>query len=147
MGDVTKNFSASEFDSHDGADYPPGWIEDRLHPLCITLERIREALGGAPCVVISGYRSPEHNEALRRHSNGVAKNSQHVQGRAADVRFVGVTPARAHEAALQLHAAGALPHMGGLGLYKGWIHVDVRPSIGGRLARWDGKGIGSEPVA
>src|SRR5207344_3189562 len=37
--------------------------------------------------VISGYRSPQTNEALRHVSSGVAKDSFHLSGRAIDVRL------------------------------------------------------------
>ena len=36
--------------------------------------------------VISAYRSPQTNELLRGRSGGVAKNSQHIPGKAIDVR-------------------------------------------------------------
>ncbi|HLF12689.1 MAG TPA: DUF882 domain-containing protein, partial [Gammaproteobacteria bacterium] len=37
--------------------------------------------------VISGYRSPRTNEALRHVTTGVAKDSLHLTGRAIDVRL------------------------------------------------------------
>ena len=37
--------------------------------------------------VISAYRSPETNNLLRSRSSGVARNSQHVPGKAIDVRL------------------------------------------------------------
>ena len=40
-----------------------------------------------PFHVISGYRSQETNERLRKRSNGVAKNSLHMQGKAIDIRI------------------------------------------------------------
>lgn len=145
---VSAHFTADEFDSHDGTDYPPEWIEGRLVPLARVLERVREALGGAPCRVISGYRSPEHNATLRARSSGVAKASQHVEGRAADVTFKGHTPAQVHAVVLALYRDGVLPDLGGLGVYPKWVHLDVRP-LGAivRLAQWTGAGFGAEPVA
>ena len=43
----------------------------------------------APYEIISGYRSPQTNAALRRSSTGVAEHSFHMQGRAIDVRLAG----------------------------------------------------------
>ena len=40
-----------------------------------------------PYMLLSGYRSPETNAMLRARSSGVAKNSLHMQGQAADLRL------------------------------------------------------------
>ena len=40
-----------------------------------------------PYMLLSGYRSPETNAMLRRRSSGVARNSRHMVGQAADVRL------------------------------------------------------------
>lgn len=144
---VSPNFEAQEFDSHDGQDYPPEWIDDRLVPLCRVLEVVRAQLGGAPVRILSGYRSPEHNALLRAKSSGVAKASQHVEGRAADFTVKGYSPAVVHSTVLALYKAGKVPDLGGVGLYPRWVHVDVRPRVGGHLAMWGGAGFGSEPVA
>jgi uncharacterized protein YcbK (DUF882 family) len=70
--------------------------------------------------VISGYRSPKTNAALRSGSNGVAKRSLHMQGRAIDIRLPGVTTATLRKAALAQKA-------GGVGYYpkSGFIHIDT----------------------
>jgi len=76
--------------------------------------------------VISGYRSPGTNAALRRQSNGVARNSLHTHGRAIDVRLAGVPLADLRKAALGLRA-------GGVGYYPSsdFIHLDT-----GRVRSW-----------
>lgn len=75
-----------------------------------------------PFHVISGYRSPATNAALRRRSQGVAKNSYHLQGKAVDVRLPGVTTAA-------LRAAALRERVGGVGHYPGpgFVHVDTGP--------------------
>lgn len=72
--------------------------------------------------VISGYRSPASNKALRSNSSGVAKKSYHMQGKAIDIRLPGCDLERLHSAALGIKA-------GGVGYYPGsdFIHVDVGP--------------------
>jgi uncharacterized protein YcbK (DUF882 family) len=72
--------------------------------------------------VICGYRSPQTNAALRRHSRGVAEHSLHMQGRALDVRLSGCATARLHELALGMRR-------GGVGYYpqSDFIHVDNGP--------------------
>lgn len=132
---VTAHFTAEEFGqpARHGwrrAAYPARWIAGRLRPLCGALEVLRAALGGRPMTVVSGYRSAAYNRAI-----GGARRSQHVEGRAADLRVSGVTPAKVHAVALELQRQGKI-RIGGLGKYPGFVHVDVRP--GKRLARWEG---------
>jgi uncharacterized protein YcbK (DUF882 family) len=140
---ITRHFHADEFDCHNGDPYPDARVETHLRPLCEALEVIREEISAergrdTPLAVISGYRSPRYNKAVKG-----AKKSRHVEGDGADVRAMGVSPAVLHATALRLHRAGKI-RLGGLGLYRGWIHVDVRP---GALAQWTGSGVGSEVAA
>jgi uncharacterized protein YcbK (DUF882 family) len=76
--------------------------------------------------VISGYRSPQTNDMLRRRTTGVAKRSLHMQAQAIDVRMPGVDTAELRDAALDLAR-------GGVGYYAGsdFVHVDT-----GRVRRW-----------
>jgi uncharacterized protein YcbK (DUF882 family) len=78
--------------------------------------------GSKPFEIISGYRSPATNAALRKKSAGVAKRSYHMQGKAIDIRLPGCDLDRLHQAALSIGA-------GGVGYYPGpeFIHVDVGP--------------------
>ena len=111
--------------------YPQGYREDgRLDELVTLFEAIR-ALWGVPLEVLSAYRTPAHNRSI-----GGAPQSQHVQGRALDLRPPGaMTPAAFYEAIL----AAQFPMLGGIGRYRTFVHVDVRPiATGGRLARWNG---------
>lgn len=73
-----------------------------------------------PYHVISGYRSPQTNAKLRAKSNGVAKKSLHMQGKAIDVRLPGVELAELRQTALDLKA-------GGVGYYpkSDFVHLDV----------------------
>ena len=76
--------------------------------------------------IISGYRSPKTNAMLSNKSNGVARRSYHMQGKAIDIRLSGCDLKQLHKAALSLKA-------GGVGYYPAsdFIHVDV-----GRVRRW-----------
>ena len=76
--------------------------------------------------VISGYRSPATNEMLRGKSGGVARNSQHLLGKAIDVRLTDLDTARLRDVALDLER-------GGVGYYdeSDFVHVDT-----GRVRRW-----------
>lgn len=70
--------------------------------------------------IISGYRSPKTNAKLHQQSNGVAKRSLHMQGKAIDVRLPGVELKHLRQAALQLKA-------GGVGYYpkSDFVHIDT----------------------
>jgi len=76
-----------------------------------------------PFEVISGYRSPQTNTALRRRSHGVAEHSLHLQGRAIDVRLPGFATRRLRELALGLQR-------GGVGFYarSDFVHLDNGPA-------------------
>lgn len=71
-------------------------------------------------LVISGYRSPSTNAALSAHSQGVAKKSLHMQGKAIDIRLPGVPLKVLRKAAISLNA-------GGVGYYpaSNFIHLDT----------------------
>jgi len=125
---ITSHFSLEEFACHDGTPYPKAWIETRLRPLCEQLELIRYLFGGKPISILSGYRTENHNQKV-----GGAKNSQHVQGRAADIKIADV-PAR--EVAQKILEAVHNKKLGlhGLGSYSTFTHVDVREAD--KMAYW-----------
>lgn len=133
---VTEHFSESEFSCRDGSAYPSEWIDTRLRPLCETLEVIREAAGGRAIRISSGYRTLEYNRKI-----GSSDGSQHVQGRAADIVHPKLTAEQLHTLILDLYRGEKLPHLGGLGLYISFVHVDVRERNNGRLARWNGSRV------
>jgi uncharacterized protein YcbK (DUF882 family) len=72
--------------------------------------------------VISGYRSPRTNAALRHATSGVAENSLHIKGRAIDVRLTSANTAHLRDAAIALRS-------GGVGYYSesNFVHVDTGP--------------------
>ena len=72
-----------------------------------------------PYMLLSGYRSPQTNAMLRSRSRGVAKNSLHMQGQAADVRLGSRNVSQISRAALACHA-------GGVGRYSrsNFVHMD-----------------------
>ncbi|HQI80053.1 MAG TPA: DUF882 domain-containing protein [Deltaproteobacteria bacterium] len=84
------------------------------------------ACSGEPLHIISGYRSPITNARLRDHSSGVARNSLHMEAKAADIRLPGCNLSELRSIAMSLKA-------GGVGYYPGsdFIHVDV-----GRVRYW-----------
>lgn len=75
-----------------------------------------------PYMLISGYRSPKTNAMLRSRSSGVAKNSRHLRGQAADLRMSSRSVNQMAKAALACHA-------GGVGRYSksDFVHMDCGP--------------------
>lgn len=135
MNGPSEHLSWAELACHDGASYPEKWRHDRAPVLAATFEDIRALLGGVPIRVVSGYRTTSWNLKV-----GGVPGSQHVQGRALDLQHPQLTPRDFHDAILRLYRAGQLPLLGGLGSYPTFVHIDVRPRLGNRLARWSGAG-------
>ena len=99
-------------------------INGVVQSLLDAIEALRLKVG-APVIVNCAYRCPAHNTAV-----GGVPNSQHVLGRAADIRVAGKTSRELYE--LALHVSG----IRGLGVsdHAGYLHLDVRESL--LVARW-----------
>ena len=59
-----------------------------------------------PFQIISGYRSPATNEALRQRSSGVASGSLHTLGQAIDIRLADVRLEALRDAARSMRSGG-----------------------------------------
>lgn len=72
--------------------------------------------------VLSAFRSPTTNAWLASVSRGVARDSQHMNGNAMDIRMPGVPVYQIRQAAYSLN-------MGGVGFYprSGFVHLDTGP--------------------
>jgi len=90
-----------------------------LYQLLDTKERIH---------ILSGYRTQATNAKLRSRSNGVAKYSLHMEGKAVDFNVPGKTAKQIREAALSMKT-------GGVGYYpsSGFVHIDT-----GNVRAWNG---------
>ncbi len=75
-----------------------------------------------PYMLLSGYRSPGTNAMLRSKSRGVAKNSLHMKGQAADLRLKSRSVG-------QMAKAAAACASGGVGRYSrsNFVHMDCGP--------------------
>src|ERR1700676_4557424 len=96
------------------------------------LASVMDAVGATQATVLSAYRTRETNAMLARTTFGVSDNSEHIYGRALDIRLSSRT-----EDAMQ--AARAM-RRGGVGWYprSGFFHIDSGP-----LRNWtlDGGGL------
>jgi len=75
-----------------------------------------------PYMLLSGYRCPKTNAMLRSRSSGVAKNSLHMKGKAADLRL-------ASRSVNQMARAASACKAGGVGRYSksDFVHMDCGP--------------------
>ena len=81
-----------------------------------------------PYMLLSGYRSPATNAMLRSRSRGVAKNSLHMKGQAADLRL-------SSRSVSQMARAASACKAGGVGRYSrsNFVHMDC-----GVIRTWGG---------
>ncbi len=81
-----------------------------------------------PYMLLSGYRSPKTNAMLRSRSRGVARNSLHLKGQAADLRLSSRSVSQVARAAMACRA-------GGVGRYSrsNFVHMDC-----GDVRSWGG---------
>jgi uncharacterized protein YcbK (DUF882 family) len=120
---LTANFSLQEFNKH--AEVLPDSVIANIHTLANNLQVLRDEVKRA-ITVTSGYRSPARNAKI-----GGARNSKHITGEAADIKVQGMTPREVASVIERLIADGRMLE-GGLGIYRTWIHYDIR----GTRARW-----------
>lgn len=109
-------------------DHYSGQIGSMDPQLFELLFRVRQTLGTAQAFqVISGYRCPTTNLALKNNrGGGVAKHSLHMDGKAIDVRLPGIALVDLRDVALSLGG-------GGVGFYprEQFVHLDT-----GRVRQW-----------
>jgi len=104
---LSKNFTSSEFVCKCCGEVI---IDQRLID---KLELLRAELG-RPIIITSGYRCPKHN----REVGGVV-NSQHILGKAVDIKVRGVSPKKVGEVARKIGFSF-------IKVYSSWTHIDIR---------------------
>ena len=140
MGDLTKNFSKSEFECRCGCGFT---IQDPT--LVEKLQTLRDSLNviypEKVWIQITGpSRCPEHNEKVQKQYNPnyvpYSSKSKHMEGIACDFKVW-----RGKGCIKQVPPSivyGLLdcwfPDRYGIGLYHNRVHLDTRPT----KARWDG---------
>lgn len=122
---ITNNFELAEFECSCGCKMPED-VFSEIQRLAGSLQYIRDFVR-KPIKLTNAYRCPKHNKKV-----GGVSNSQHILGKAADIKVTDMTPEEVyntidcltnHEHVLQ----------GGLGLYNTFTHYDIR----GTKARWN----------
>jgi uncharacterized protein YcbK (DUF882 family) len=94
----------------------------------VVWEAVQSTGTSDPIHVVSGYRSPTTNAMLRRRSNMVAKNSQHMLGKAMDFYLTDVGMDKVRDVGMRMQR-------GGVGYYPTsytpFVHLDV-----GNVRHW-----------
>ena len=120
------NFTREEFICPCGCGF------DDIDPLIVTtLQRLRDEVQ-RPVVVNSGCRCRSHNAAV----NG-SKTSQHLKGKAADIRIDGMTSREIFDVIRRLYLDGEI-YVGYVYAINGRsVHVDVRAPQSQVVRRWE----------
>jgi uncharacterized protein YcbK (DUF882 family) len=124
MMQLTKNFNIAEFGCRDGTAVPHKYLPN-VQALAENLQIIRDALG-EPLHINSAYRTSTYNKKV-----GGAANSQHLLGKASDLTCKTKRPKELAAIIEKLIAAKKI-NQGGVGIYPGFVHYDIR----GTKARW-----------
>lgn len=116
MGDISANFSRSEFACNCGCG------GDTVDSTTLeAVEAIRQHYG-VPVRILSAYRCLAYNRSPAVGSND---NSQHPLGRALDIQVDGILP-------VEVYAYADSLGLGGVGSYETFTHIDTRDGY----ARW-----------
>jgi len=85
------------------------------------LADVLDSVGQTKATILSAYRTAETNAMLARTMFGVAEHSQHIVGRALDIRVdANLSEAMTRARAMQRGGVGWYPH-------SGFIHIDTGP--------------------
>lgn len=125
MGDLSRNFSRSEFECKCGCG------EAEVSPLLIEhLQKLRDYTG-EPIRITSGLRCEAHNAAV-----GGAINSQHLKGLAADI-VVSWWPADELLRLLRVLVRANVLYVGyAYKIGKNAVHIDVRKPESLTVVSW-----------
>ena len=116
---MTPHFTLAELTatSHREFDNTPNEAETaNLQRLAEFLEQVKEALGGKPIMINSGFRSKQVNDSV-----GSKDSSQHRIGAACDFRVPGMTP----DAVVRAVIAAGLPFDQIIREFDAWTHISV----------------------
>jgi uncharacterized protein YcbK (DUF882 family) len=120
---ITNNFSLEEFECKCGCKMPE-FVKKNIIELAENLQAIRDVVGKLN--LTNAYRCKEHNADV-----GGATNSQHLKGKAADVKSKEYDVLELSKIIEGLIKSEKI-EQGGIGIYNTFTHYDIR----GVRARW-----------
>lgn len=121
---LSENFNLIEFACKDGTQVPEKYLCN-VQELAHNLQVLRDYLG-EPVRLNSGYRTPSYNKKV-----GGKPASKHLIAQAADITVKSKTPKQLVAIIEKLISQGKMKQ-GGIGVYPGFVHYDVR----GTKSRW-----------
>ena len=105
---------------------PPKSIWRKIEPTLDIVDELANVVGTPLDEIVSVYRSPEYNRAVRGKSR-----SYHMQNQAIDISFKGTSSWRVAKAAKRLRDREK-KFKGGVGTYSSFVHIDTR----GKNTNW-----------
>jgi uncharacterized protein YcbK (DUF882 family) len=120
---LTENFSMDEFECKCGCVMPE-FVKKNVQELADNLQVLRNVVGRLDPT--NGYRCKDHNADV-----GGSVNSQHLKGKAADIKSSDINPEDMAAIVDDLMKCESFK-LGGVGIYNTFTHVDIR----GTRARW-----------
>ena len=120
---LTENFSMDEFECKCGCVMPE-FVKKNVQELAENLQVIRDVYGKID--LTNSYRCKDHNADV-----GGSVNSQHLKGKAADIKSKAFSPSEIATITDDLMKNESFT-LGGVGIYNTFTHVDIR----GSRARW-----------
>lgn len=121
---LTENFHLHEFACNDGTPVPEELLPN-VRKLAEQLQVLRDHLK-EPININSAYRHKDYNQRI-----GGKPSSQHLTASAADITVRSMSPRKLKGVVEKLIKQKKL-YFGGIGLYPGFLHVDIRKDS----ARW-----------
>ena len=106
----SRNFKAAEL-------YCPCCKKEGIKSELLDRLQVLRDMYGKPMIITSAYRCKIHNQKV-----GGVQNSQHVRGRAVDISTAKMSAEEKHKL---LKLASTLEFKG-IGVYKGFFHLDIR---------------------
>jgi hypothetical protein len=99
---------------------PPKSLWRQIRETARVIDSLSKRLELQPSEVVSAYRTPAYNRSCRG-----ARHSRHLVNNAIDIQFP-CSPGKVTAMAREMRAAGLF--RGGVGLYRGFTHIDTRGS-------------------
>lgn len=129
-GQITLHFKRRELQCHCGCGLCNPTEEFKQ-----LIEHVRQILGVPMyCEKHSGCRCRKHNAAV-----GGSPNSKHMSGQALDFDCGNrLSPVAIYNILLAKYIHGELSELGGMGLYKSFVHIDCYHAEDGHLRLWRG---------